>query len=58
VLKPPASILLKERYDEPLSDFAFNLRRYIKVYEFVCRHFLACCSLPAIAFKTQAGLKP
>jgi len=28
----------------------------IKVYEFVCRHFLACCSLPAIAFKTQAGL--
>jgi DNA topoisomerase IA len=49
---------LKERYDEPLSDFAFNLRRYIKVYEFVCRHFLACCSLPAIAFKTQAGLKP
>ena len=23
-----------------------------KVYEFVCRHFLACCSLPAVAHKT------
>ena len=23
-----------------------------RVYEFVCRHFLACCSLPAVAHKT------
>lgn len=29
----------------------------VKVYEFVCRHFLASCSLPAIAHKTTVEIE-
>ena len=29
----------------------------VKVYEFVCRHFLACCSLPAVAHKTTVEIE-
>jgi len=38
VLKAPGTMLLKLRYDEPLSSFAFsfNLRRYSKEYMREC----------------------
>ena len=29
----------------------------VKIYEFVCRHFLAACSLPAIAHKTKVEIE-
>ena len=39
-----------------LSNSTCTAPLYTEVYEFVCRHFLATCSLPAIAHKTKVEI--